>query len=112
MDRIISIFIDRTEAYNGIILLYRNVAVCGIQFPVRRLSLFPENSPLYARIIVMGMGCSMIGRTFEALQLFLDGGRIYSFNVGLLGIMGTFLFFFTANFGQMDAAPIRQMKTV
>ena len=64
---------------------------------------FPQKTALYLRMIVFGVGCSMLGRLFETLQLFVNGQLTSGFHVGMLGIVGSFLFFFTANYGQMDS---------
>ena len=64
---------------------------------------FRKKSALYLRMIIFGVGCSMLGRLFETLQLFVNGQLSSGFHVGMLGIVGSFLFFFTANYGQMDS---------
>ncbi|MBQ4046636.1 MAG: hypothetical protein II627_09300 [Lachnospiraceae bacterium] len=64
---------------------------------------FREPSALYSRMIVFGVGCMMLGRLFETLQLVTAGEIHHGFHVGLLGIIGSFLFFLTANYGQMDS---------
>ena len=64
---------------------------------------FRKKTALYLRMIVFGVGCSMLGRLFETLQLFVNGQLTSGFHVGMLGIVGSFLFFFTANYGQMDS---------
>jgi len=64
---------------------------------------FGKESPLYSKMIVFGIGCAMLGRLFETLQFFTLGELQGGFHVGMLGILGSFLFFFAANYGQMDA---------
>ena len=54
-------------------------------------------------MIVLGVGCAMLGRLFATLLYLVNGELFDGFNVGMLGIIGSFLFFFSANFGQMDS---------
>lgn len=62
-----------------------------------------KKNALYLHMIVFGVGCAFMGRLFETLQLFIYGEIPEGFHIGLLGIIGSFLFFFTANYGQMDS---------
>ena len=48
-------------------------------------------------------GCAMFGRLFETLQYLVNGELGSGFHVGMLGIIGSFLFLASANFGQMDS---------
>ncbi len=64
---------------------------------------FRKKSALYLRMIVFGIGCAMLGRLFETLQILTNGQVQSGFHVGVLGVVGSFLFFFTANFGTMDS---------
>ena len=54
-------------------------------------------------MIVFGLGCAMIGRLYGTLMILVNGEYYPGFNVGMLGIIGSFLFFFSANFGQVDS---------
>ena len=76
-------------------------ALFGFVYGVLRF--FRSRSALYARMIVMGIGCAMLGRLFETLQLVTMGELRGGFHVGTLGILGSFLFFISANYGQMDS---------
>ncbi len=64
---------------------------------------FRGKAALYIRMIVFAIGCTMLGRLFEALQFLVNGQLSGSFHVGMLGIIGCFMFLFSANFGQMDS---------
>lgn len=61
------------------------------------------DSITYPRMIVFGLGCAMLGRLYGTLMLLVKGEYYPGFNVGMLGIIGSFLFFFSANFGQVDS---------
>lgn len=58
---------------------------------------------LYMQMILFGIGCAMAGRLFETLMLFINGELPTEFHIGILGTAGSVLFFFTANYGQMDS---------
>ena len=75
----------------------------GIGFGYGLFRLFRDESALYVRMIVFGVGCAMLGRLFATLLYLVNGELFAGFNVGMLGIIGSFLFFFSANFGQMDS---------
>ena len=64
---------------------------------------FSKRIPLYALMIIFGSGCAMLGRMFETLLLFINHEIHGGFNVGLLGVLGCFLFFLAANYGTMDS---------
>ena len=76
-------------------------AAIGFGFGLFRF--FRSESALYVRMIVFAIGCAMLGRLFETLQLWVLGQLYNGFHVGVLGIIGSFLFLFTANYGQMDS---------
>ena len=76
-------------------------ALFGFIYGLNRF--FSEDDALYSQMIVYGIGCAMLGRAYETLQL-LTTGEIHSgFHVGMLGILGSFMFFMAANYGQMDS---------
>lgn len=86
--------------------LYTSLALTiasGIGFTYGVVRFFRNKSALYVRMIVFAVGCAMLGRLFETLQLLVTGTLNDGFNVGMLGIIGSFLFLFSANFGQMDS---------
>ncbi len=67
------------------------------------LQFFGKRKNLYMQMIVLGVGCAMMGRLFETLLLYAEGEIPGGFHIGVLGIIGSLLFFFTANYGQMDS---------
>lgn len=76
-------------------------AFIGFNYGLARF--FKVRKALYTRMIVFGIGSAMMGRLFETLMLFAFGEIPTGFHIGVLGVMSSFLFFFTANFGQMDS---------
>ena len=75
----------------------------GIGFGYGLYRFFRDESALYVRMIIFSVGCAMFGRLFETLQYLVNGELGNGFHVGMLGIIGSFLFLFSANFGQMDS---------
>ncbi len=80
------------------------LTICAlIGFVMGLMRFFRTRKALYTRMIVFGLGCAMMGRLFETLLLFVQGEISSGFHIGVLGVLGSFLFFFTANYGQMDS---------
>ncbi len=59
--------------------------------------------PLYASMIVLGVGCIMIGRAYSFLRILTGLPVTGIFHAGILGTVGAFAFFFSANYGQIDS---------
>lgn len=60
-------------------------------------------SALYLKMIACGVGCQMFSRLFNLVYIATQGEFKGGFNVGMLGMVGSFLFFLSANYGQMDS---------
>ena len=86
-------------------LLIENLAVLicagiGFVFGTKYLSI---KKTLYATMIVLGVGCILLGRLYQCARL-LSGETITdTFQVGVLGVAGAFSFFFSSNYGQIDS---------
>ena len=88
------------------LLLIENLAIllcaaAGFVFGAFRW-LHPKK-PLYASMIVLGLGCVMLGRLFQCIWLWTGAGLTERFQIGVLGGAGAFSFFVSANFGQVDS---------
>jgi len=80
------------------------LTICAaIGFAYGLFRFFRGKSALYVRMIIFSVGCAMLGRMFETLQLLVRGQLNSGFHVGMLGIIGSFMFLFSANYGQMDS---------
>lgn len=64
---------------------------------------FKPNKALYAKMIVLGIGCSAFGRLFQVVRLLTGETIMDGFQLGFLGFIGSFMFFFCANYGLMDS---------
>ena len=63
---------------------------------------FHPRKAVYAQMICFAAGCMTFGRLYQVIR-FLTSGDIFSrFHLGLLGVLGSLMFFFSANFGVMD----------
>ena len=80
------------------------LTVCAaIGFGYGLFRFFRDDEALYVRMIVFAVGSAMFGRLLETLQLLVNGQISGIFHVGMLGMAGSFLFLFSANYGQMDS---------
>ena len=61
-----------------------------------------KRKALYTQMITAAVGCFMFSSLFEFLFLLAHKQAIVGFHVGMIGVIGGFFFFFTANYGQMD----------
>lgn len=58
---------------------------------------------IYVQLIVAGCGVMMLGGIYRLVASFTGINYVRTFNVGLLSVMGAYMFFFTANYGKMDS---------
>ncbi len=63
---------------------------------------FKRSKALYLKMITFGVACIMYSRLFQVIYLTTQGNLNRGFHVGILGIVASFMFFFSANYGQMD----------
>lgn len=63
---------------------------------------FKEKKALYLKLITCGILCMMFARLFQVISILTQGKLNDGFHIGMLGIIGTFMFLFSANYGQMD----------
>ena len=72
---------------------------------------FKPRKALYAQMITLAVGCMAFGRLYQVVRL-MTGGNIYNeFQLGILGVVGSLLFLFSANFGLMDSLADDGSKT-
>lgn len=77
------------------------LALTGFIFGIMKF--FKPKKALYAQMITLAIGCMAFGRLYQVVRL-LTGGEIFiEFQLGVLGVIGSLMFFFSANFGLMDS---------
>ena len=69
---------------------------CGLRY-------LGPRKPLYASMIVLGVGCIALGRLYQCARLVTGLDIIDIFQIGILGTIGAFAFFFSSNYGQVDS---------
>ncbi len=80
------------------------VCVCAlISFIYGITQLFKPKKALYAQMIVLGVGCIAFGRLYQLVRLLTGGDILNEFQLGILGVIGSLMFFFSSNFGAMDS---------
>lgn len=87
------------------ILMYMNTIMffcMAVSFTYGVVRFFKKGKALYLQMIVCGIGCMMLSRAYHVITLLTTGVLTEGFHVGRLGIMGSFLFFLCANYGQVD----------
>lgn len=58
---------------------------------------------LYAQMITFAVGCIAFGRLYQIVRLFTGDNITERFQLGILGVIGSFLFLFTSNYGTVDS---------
>ena len=85
--------------------MYANLAmfICtAVSFTYGAIRFFKKGKALYLQMIVGGLGCMMLSRAFQFITIWTTSSMPEGFHVGMLGMAGGFLFFLSANYGQMD----------
>ena len=87
-------------------ILWENIAVLagalfGFLYGAPRY--LQARKPLYASMIVLGTGCTVLGRLYQCVRVLTGYPLTGRFQVGVLGVLGTFAFFFSSNYGQIDS---------
>ena len=79
------------------------IFICSLYGTIYGLSkFFRKKKALYLKLVTCGVMSVMFSRLCQVIVLTTQGNLNSGFHIGLLGITGSFMFFFSANFGQMD----------
>ena len=80
------------------------VCVCALAgFIYGGIRFFRPKKALYAQMITLSLGCIAFGRLFNIVRLLTDGNLTDHFQLGFLGLIGSLMFFFSANYGTVDS---------
>lgn len=80
------------------------MCICAaIGFSCGAVQYFKKNQPLYSQMVTAALGCAALGRLYNLAVIVCGDGIPRTFNTGMLAAIGCFLFFFSANYGQMDS---------
>lgn len=80
------------------------VGVCALAgFIYGGIRFFRPRKALYAQMITLSLGCITFGRLYNIVRLMTGGNLTDSFQLGFLGLIGSLMFFFSANYGTVDS---------
>ena len=86
--------------------LIANIITClcaFIGFVYGIVKFFRPKKAVYAQMITLAVGCMAFGRLYQAVRLLTGGDILGEFQLGFFGVIGSLMFFFSANFGLMDS---------
>lgn len=75
------------------------------------IKFFKPKKAVYAQMISLAVGSMAFGRLYQVVRLLTKGEVINEFQLGVLGVIGSLLFLFSANFGLMDSLADDGSKT-
>ena len=77
--------------------------VCAIAgFIYGGVCFFKPKKAGYAQMITLAVGCMAFGRLYQIVRILTVGDFLNRFQLGVLGVIGSLVFIFSANFGLMD----------
>ena len=88
------------------LILIANAIVFGlalISFIYGATIFFKPKKALYGKMITFALLCIVFGRLFNVVRLLTNGNLYLNFQLGSLGIIGSFMFFFSSNYGTIDS---------
>ena len=74
-----------------------------IGFVFGSIKYFRPKKAVYAQMITLAVGTMAFGRLYQVVRLITIGDITERFQLGVLGVIGCLLFFFSANYGVMDS---------
>ena len=88
------------------LLLIVNIIVCisaFFGFIYGGILFFRPKKALYSQMITLALGVIAFGRLFLVCRILTGGEITETFQLGFLGMFGSFMFFFSANYGAIDS---------
>ena len=88
----------------NLILLANIIAFVGALggFIYGAIRFFRPKESIYALMITLSCGVTVLTRLYQITRIVVIGDIVNRFNLGVIGIVGSLLFLFTANFGVID----------
>ena len=78
------------------------ILLCAtVGFVVGAIRYLRPKKPLYASMIVLGLGCVLLGRLYQCVRLLTGSALTEHFQIGVLGAAGAFSFFFSLSINQV-----------
>ena len=89
----------------NLILIANTVAcVCAfVGFTYGFVKFFRHRKAVYAQMITLAAGCMAFGRLYQVVRLLTIGSIYDEFQLGVVGVIGSLMFLFSANYGAMDS---------
>ena len=87
------------------LILISNIISCVcalIGYIYASLKFFKPQKAVFPQMIALAVGCMAFGKLYQVVRLLTEGEIFGEFQLGVFGIIGSLLFFFSANFGSMD----------
>ena len=87
------------------LILISNIIVCvcalfGFNYGIAKF--FKPNRAVYEQMIALAAGCVAFGRLYQVVRLVTGGDMFNGFQLGVFGVIGSLMFLFSANFGDID----------
>ena len=88
------------------LFLAANIITCvcafaGFIFGIAKF--YGGKKALYAQMITFAVGCMAFGRLYQVIRIITGQEILGRFQLGLLGVVGSLVFLYSANFGLMDS---------
>ena len=87
------------------LILIANVITCVCAFfgfIYGSVRFFKPKKAVYPQMITLAVGCMAFGKLYQVVRIFTGGNIFGEFQLGVLGVIGSLMFLFSANFGAMD----------
>ena len=88
------------------LILLANIITCAgalVGFVVGAIRFFRPRAAVYAQMITLACGVIAFSRLYQIIRLITIAENTKRFHLGVLGVIGSLLFLFAANFGLMDS---------
>ncbi|MCR5652204.1 MAG: hypothetical protein K6F88_00220 [Ruminococcus sp.] len=85
--------------------LFANLFVCVcafVGFVYGIIVLIKSNRAVFTQMITFAVGCLGFGKLYRIIRIITGGELVDKFRLGVLGVIGSLVFLFSANFGAVD----------